>query len=319
MVLHTPVVILGYNRPEMTKRVFAAVAQAQPQELFLVMDGPRDSVPGDARRVEAVREVVQQVDWPCRVSHIFSPTNLGLKERVVSGLDSVFRETDRAIILEDDCVPDETFFRFCEDMLERYSSSPDVALISGSSRLRGRRAGPYSYDFSADLRIWGWASWGRTWQAFRTSGDLDASWSESERAHIIARAARGARRRSMKRMLEGASALDSWALPFAVYFQKSDNLSIVPEVNLVENIGFGAMSTHTQFEDFVSHLPARPLLFPLNHPPRAAHNPALDQLESRLDAREWWLFPLHHPLDVAKRVWRYAILRFRSRWRRFTH
>lgn len=305
----TPVVLLGFNRPDLTHIVFQAIRAAKPKRLFLVMDGPRNGVPGEEQIVQETRRVVSAVDWTCEVTHIYSETNLGLKRRISSGLDEVFSQVDSAIILEDDCVPHPTFFDFAGEMLQRYLADSQVGIVSGSSRLRGHRASPYSYDFSADIRIWGWATWARTWNLFRESGDLEASWSPSQRESIIAAIPQGPRRTSMKKMLERSLNLDSWALPFVVHCQKQGYLNIVPEVNLVENIGFGARSTHTKFEDFVSQVPTTAMIFPLRHPSSVNLNIRLDALESRLDAKEWWLYPLLHPIDVTLRALRFLRLR----------
>jgi len=307
VTLTTPVVILGFNRPDMTQRVFEAVAHARPQKLFLVMDGPRDGSVSDRGSVAATRGVVTKVAWPCEVVEIFAAENLGLKKRIVSGLTEVFAATNRAIILEDDCVPDGSFFRYCDELLEKYAEDSRVGVISGSSRLRGQLVSPHSYDFSADLRIWGWATWARTWDTFVASGDLEASWDEGQQAGIAQSFPHGARRSAMKKMLNTATELDSWALPFAVHCGRRGYVSAVPAENLVENIGFGQTSTHTKFEDYVAHVPASSLSFPLIHPESVAPHPQLDALESKLDAREWWVYPLRHPLDTLARFARYGL------------
>lgn len=314
VTLTTPVVILGFNRPDMTQRVFEAVAHARPQKLFLVMDGPRDSSVSDRGSVAATRSVFTEVEWPCEVVEIFAAENLGLKKRIVSGLTEVFAATNRAIILEDDCVPDSSFFRYCDELLGKYAEEPRVGVISGSSRLRGQLGSPHSYDFSADLRIWGWATWARTWDTFVASGDLDASWDEVQQADIAQSFPHGARRSAMKKMLNAATELDSWALPFAVHCGRQGYVSAVPAENLVENIGFGHASTHTKFEDYVARVPASSLAFPLIHPEVVAPHPQLDALESKLDAREWWVYPLRHPFDTLARFARYGIQRLRAQF-----
>jgi hypothetical protein len=187
-----------------------------------------------------------------------------------------------------------------------------VGIVGGSSRLRGFAASDYSYDFSSDLRIWGWATWARTWAAFIESGDLDASWSPSEREDILAQFPVGPRRTSMSRMLSKAGELDSWALPFAVHCKKSGYLTTVPEVNLVENVGFGAQSTHTTFEDYVAQVVSKPISFPLRHPPVVRENPEVDRLEAARDQMEWWLYPLLHPVDTVGRFIRFGLRWFRG-------
>lgn len=306
-----PVVLLAFNRPELTTQVFEKIRAWKPSQLHLVVDGPRPGHPRDEALVAQVKEVISAVDWPCEVHEDFAESNMGLKGRISSGLSGVFDNTDAAIILEDDCVPDLTFFSYSEELLHRYWETPEIGMIGGSSRLRGSRASDYSYDFSSDLRIWGWATWARTWRKFIDSGDLDASWTASEREQILTQFPEGPRRASMSKMLVKAPELDSWALPFAVHCKMAGYLSTVPEVNLVENVGFGAQSTHTTFEDYVAQLPSESLAFPLRHPPIVRENPKVDRLESSRDLSEWWRYPLRHPLDTLGRFLRYGLRRLR--------
>jgi len=307
-----PVVLMAFNRPDLTAKVFETIRSWKPRELHLVVDGPRPGNPLDEDLVAEVKRVISVVDWPCEVHSHFADSNMGLKSRISSGLSSVFDQSEAAIILEDDCVPDLSFFSYCDELLHRYRETSEVGIIGGSSRLRGSGASTFSYDFSSDLRIWGWATWARTWKGFIDSGDLDASWSEKEREEIAARFPTGPRRASMSRMLSQAAHLDSWALPFAVHFKSRGYLSTVPEVNLVENVGFGDRSTHTTFEDYVAQLPSHPLTFPLRHPPAVMENPDVDRLESARDRSEWWRYPLRHPLDTLGRFLRYGARRLKG-------
>jgi hypothetical protein len=307
-----PVVLIAFNRPDLTAQVFERIRQWKPRELVLIVDGPRGGHGQDPDLVARVQDIVRQVDWPCSVTEDFADTNLGLKRRISTGLSGVFSTNEAAIILEDDCVPDLSFFAFAEELLSRYADEPRVGLIGGTSRLRGKRASKYSYDFSDDVRIWGWATWARTWNGFSASGDLDAAWNAGEKARMIRGFPPGPRRRAMASMLDKAAELDSWALPFAIHCRSKEYLSAVPEVNLVENVGFGARSTHTTFEDYVAEVDASPLTFPLRHPSLVAHNPEVDRLENVMDARVRLLYPLAHPLNVAGRVMRYLITRIRA-------
>ena len=303
-----PVVLIGYRRPEMTARVLAAIIEAQPSHLFLVMDGPRSGDADDSSAVAAVRAVLEGVPGETPVTKIFSESNLGLKARVVSGLDEVFATVEEAIIVEDDCLPSPDFFRYATELLHRYRSTAEVGIVSGSSRLRGRHVSSASYDFSSDVRIWGWATWGRTWRSFSASGDLERSWSVTEQAELVNKFPYGARRRAMKKMLKTAGMLDSWALPFVVHCISHGYLNAVPTRNLVTNIGLGSSSTHTRFESWVAYQDAVNLEFPLRHPDAVLANSRLDAAESRGDARELWAYPLHHPIDALLRVLRYVRL-----------
>jgi hypothetical protein len=225
---------------------------------------------------------------------------------VSSGLTEVFSKVPEAIILEDDCLPDPTFFQYATELLERYREDSRVGVISGSSRLRGKRVSPYSYDFSADVRIWGWATWARTWNPFIDAGDLDAVWSSDDVESVVASLPSGARRGSVRTMMSKAGELDSWAMPFVVHCLRRAYANPVPANNLVTNIGFGSLSTHTKFESFVAEVPASAMTFPMEHPPEVVINRALDQWESRRDRWETFRYPLAHPFDTAGRLLRYG-------------
>ena len=130
--LGTPVAFLVFNRPDTTARVFAEIARARPPKLLVVADGPRTDVPGEPERCQAARAIVEHgVDWPCQVLTNYADSNLGCKRRVSSGLDWVFDMVEAAIILEDDCLPHPTFFRFCEELLDRYRDDERIMTVSG--------------------------------------------------------------------------------------------------------------------------------------------------------------------------------------------
>ena len=159
MSFKTPVVLCIFNRPELTAQVFDMICQVCPEQLFIIADGPRPDHPEDESLCAATREVVSQVDWPCRVQHNFSAVNLGDGHRISSGFNWVFEQVEEAIILEDDTLPDVSFFYYCETMLERYRNETQVMMISGYNGL-GRWPAPdnASYFFTRYGNIWGWAT-----------------------------------------------------------------------------------------------------------------------------------------------------------------
>ncbi|MCX5762039.1 MAG: glycosyltransferase family A protein, partial [Gemmatimonadetes bacterium] len=145
--LRAPVVLFAFNRPELTARVFATIRAARPSRLFLVCDGPRADRPGEADRCAAVRQILSEVDWPCEVERNYSDENMGCGLRVSSGIEWVFARTEEAIFLEDDVLPEATFFRYCDELLERYRTDDRVMMICGYNLLgRGDVPGP-SYWF----------------------------------------------------------------------------------------------------------------------------------------------------------------------------
>jgi hypothetical protein len=265
--VNKPVAFLVFNRPETTARVFEAIRQARPPILLVVADGPRTDKPGETERCVAVRAIVDRVDWPCEVLKNYSDTNLGCKRRVSSGLNWVFETVEEAIILEDDCLPHPTFFRFCEELLDRYRDDERVAMISGDNFQFGKQRTEYSYYFSIYPHIWGWASWRRVWRNYdvcisKWPAIRDGDWLFDQS---------GDRRRArywaniFQRTYTGE--IDTWdyQLVFTVWI--NHGINILPKVNLVTNIGFGATATRTRGNTMLNGLEVYPMEFPLRHPP----------------------------------------------------
>lgn len=300
-----PVIMLIYRRPALTRQVFERVRGAKPSTLIVVADGPRDVTASEDSLVRETREVVATVDWDCTVHRVYSNSNLGLKKRVASGLDTAFELVDSAIILEDDCVPSASFFPFATELLEKYRDDLRVGTIAASSRVRGNMPSRFSYDFSSDLRIWGWATWARTWRGFSASGDLSSRFDTGIQDGVLGNL-RGRRRKTVARMLRNAHSLDSWALPFLGHVVSRRYLHAVPEVNLVENVGFGGDSTHTKFESFVEQVPTVDITFPLRHPVEVKENPAVDEVEARHDRLFALRYVVSHPAQVLGRLIRYC-------------
>lgn len=309
----TPVTLIIFNRPDKAAIVFEKIREARIAKLFIVGDGPRAHKAGEAELVEQGRLIVDQVDWPCEVKTNFAPTNMGARRRVASGLDWVFSQVEETIILEDDCVPDLTFFRFCGELLERFRDETRIGVISGNNHLKGKKVSSESYTFSGTGHTWGWATWKRVWDGFGGEHGLKDSWTKAEQKAILSRIPSLTWRISFGRMLKHAVHLDAWDIPFSVHCQEREYLSVVPEVNLVTNIGFGAGSTHTKFESLTLQSPSEPIEFPLRHPEVLAINHYRDRVETRLF---FWLrfsYPLKHPIEFALRFVRYFLLLVRSR------
>jgi hypothetical protein len=274
--LKAPVAFLVFNRPDTTTRVFEAIRVARPPKLLIVADGPRADKPGEAERCAAVRRIIDGVDWPCEVLKNYSDINLGCKRRVSSGLDWVFNTVEEAIILEDDCLPHPTFFRFCEELLDRYRDDERVAMISGDNFQFGKRRTEYSYYFSIYPHIWGWASWRRTWKLYDVGM---RSWPEIRNGRWLSDIfGDGRTARYWSDIFERTyrNEIDTWdhQLTFALCAMKG--LVILPNINLVANIGFGAGASHTGSRSFVANLPVEPMVFPLQHPPFMARDTVAD-------------------------------------------
>ena len=180
-MLRAPVVFIVFNRLDHAAKTFAAIRAQRPRRLFIVADGPRAEHPSDVERCAAVRAVVDQVDWPCDVRRNYAEINLGLKRRVSSGLEWVFDQVDRAIILEDDCLPHSDFFFFCDELLQRYADDHRVWVITGNNFQNGRKRGDAAYYFSKYSHCWGWATWRRAWKHYDGHIPFWPEWQLSKR------------------------------------------------------------------------------------------------------------------------------------------
>lgn len=257
MGLKTAVAFLVFNRPDTTAQVFAAIRQAAPETLLVVADGPRPGRSGEAEACAQVRTIVEQIDWPCRVLRNYADVNMGCKGRVSSGLDWVFSEVEEAIILEDDCLPDPSFFPFCEKMLDYYRHDERVMMIGGMNYLLDRSGGDASYFFTRYYAIWGWASWRRAWQKydiamkewplFRKDKQLREYYAD---AYM---------RRHLTRVFDDSFSgrIDTWDNQWFYTCLFNNGLSIVPRVNLITNIG--VVGAHASAFAGHIHYPSFPL------------------------------------------------------------
>jgi hypothetical protein len=246
--MNTPVIFIVFNRPELTSRVFARIREARPFKLLVVCDGPRRDRPDDQEKVAAVRQVIAAgVDWPCDLRCEYSEANLGCRERVVSGLNWAFTQVEEAIILEDDCLPDTSFFPFCEELLARYRAEPKVMHIGGNNFLENRRSFSASYAFSRYGHSWGWATWRRAWRLFESDAH---SWKvETIKQRVLGAFGLDDERGYWGSIFERCATVPSggsvWDFYWTLTCWVHDGLAIYPAVNLVENIGIGVDATHT--------------------------------------------------------------------------
>lgn len=164
--LNVPVLLLIFNRPDTTQRVFHEIRGASPLQLFISADGPRENKPGEFEKCQITRDIVRQVDWDCEVYTNFRDKNLGCKIAVSSAIDWFFENVEEGIILEDDCLPSFSFFRFCEELLEKYRDDERIMQIGGTNLLSEWQRSDDSYYFSKYGAIWGWATWRRAWQYY---------------------------------------------------------------------------------------------------------------------------------------------------------
>jgi hypothetical protein len=259
--MNAPVLLIIYKRPELTRRALALIAEAKPSRLFVAADGPRNAAEADACR--AAREAVTDFSGECEVLTDFSDRNLGCGIRVHTAITWAFTMTEELVILEDDCLPNASFFHFCNELLEKYRHDQRVMHISGDNFV-GKPQEPYSYYFSKYTHAWGWATWKRAWTHFDWTM---ARWPQLKAAGLVAHWCPDEYEQRywtdvFDKMHGGAPDVWDYMWMFACWSQSG--LSILPSVNLVRNEGWGPDATHTQA---VVDMPATVDLGTIHHPP----------------------------------------------------
>lgn len=295
-----PVALFGFNRPDCTKAVFEAIRRHQPDQLFLVADGPRLDVAADKSRCESVRAIMRSVDWKCEVHINFTEYNLGCKKRMSSGIDWVFSKVEEAIFLEDDCVPCPEFFKFCSEMLTHYRDNPRVMHIGGSNFQAGQPRGEGSYYFSRFIHIWGWASWRRAWQHYDVAM---LSWPLAKKEKWMAklfsmRIEREYWSNGLEQVYTGK--LDTWDYQWTYACWRQNGIGIIPNANLITNIGAGPDATHTK-GTLDSLAIATGILGPLQHPQKYSIDVVADKFTFSTHCGGELLRHRRHPLTRVRR------------------
>ncbi len=265
-MLNTPVLLIIFNRPDTTIKVFNEIRKIKPKELFVAADGPRFDVQTDIVNCKKTRQLIDNnIDWDCNVHKLYHDNNLGCGIAPSTAITWFFSHVEQGIIIEDDCLPNESFFDFCEELLNKYKNNHKIMHISGDNYLFGKKKIKKSYYFSKYPHIWGWATWRRAWQYF----DFDMKkynefWLSNEPLKI-----------------HSVIEYQYWTEKFEGFIDKNDNsiwdyqwtfaiwskqgISVLPSQNLVTNIGFGVDATHTmQLENSIGQSSFQ-IKFPLIH------------------------------------------------------
>ncbi len=258
--LTTPILYLAFNRLDSVKKTFPEIQKAKPKQLFIACDGPRNKE--EKEKTDSVRKyILKNINWKCKVKTLFRNKNLGCKYAVAGAINWFFKNVEQGIILEDDCLPDQSFFRFCQEMLEKYKNNEKIIQISGTSFFSKKR-NKYSYIFSRYGNIWGWSTWRRSWKNY----DVDLKnydkfnqlkWKEKIKFFD----------KILKRYyfwLVKKKGINTWDYQWNITRSKVGGLSIIPSVNLIENIGFNGSGTHTTRMAKLTN--RENLHFPITHP-----------------------------------------------------
>lgn len=276
------IAIIFFVRSDTLKKVFDAVKKIKPSTLFLIQDGPRKGNQQDLINIKKCRDIVEDINWECKVLKNYSDTNLGCGRRPYTGVSWVFEHVDKAIILEDDCVPSLSFFRFSKEMLLKYENDMRIGIVSGLNHFDNFNFDGCSYGFSKAAGIWGWATWKNRWDMYKEEDfelikfdnqylrelvykDITPRFAAKYRLKIW---------KSARQSFKKNGKVSFWDYQWSYIRYINSWLSIVPSKNLISNIGIGYGNTHSA--NHIKLLPKKKrmfffknlynLSFPLKHP-----------------------------------------------------
>ncbi len=243
--MNTPLLLLLFNRPEITKKLLIKLKTFKPKKIYINIDGPRKNYKNDIVLIKKVEHSLKIIDWKCKVLKKKNLTNYGCRKSVSQAINWFFQNENKGIILEDDCIPLESFFLFCEKMLSKYKKEKRIKVVSGSNFHKRKVFGNGDYYFSKYAHCWGWATWKRAWSEYEQSMDSwikfrgTMKWKNFHHnkyenkywTKIFNRVYR--------------NQIDSWAYVWLFSVWKNQGITITPNTNLVENIGFGPDATTT--------------------------------------------------------------------------
>jgi len=244
-VLQTPILFIIFNRPFETKRVFESIRKAKPKDLYVAADGPRYNNNKDIENSRLTREIVKNIDWDCNVYYLFREQNLGCKIAVSTAINWFFQNVEEGIIIEDDCLPNDSFYNFCSILLEKYRFDKEVMHIGGTNFQNNNLNINESYYFSKINHIWGWATWKSAWINY----DIFISDYNKNNLKTIFKK-NNFNPESLTYFLNAfknvkKNKINTWDYQWTYTIWKEKGLAIIPNVNLVSNIGFNINSTHT--------------------------------------------------------------------------
>lgn len=268
--MNIALLFIVFNRPEITERVFNKIKEAKPRRLYIAADGPRAEYPDDVEKCDKVRKLVLNIDWDCEIKTLFRDQNLGCKLAVSSAIDWFFYNEEMGIILEDDCLPERSFFEFCEALLLKYKDDSRIMHINGNNYgadIDAFSESNYSYHFGYMPQVWGWATWKRAWAYFDKSM---SNYKEFTNVDYLNRVF--LKKWHVSKQLERWSLVankdeDIWGFQWQFSVISNHGLTVMPKKNLISNIGFGEGATHTsRVKSDKSEIATTDIEFPLVHP-----------------------------------------------------
>lgn len=263
-MFNIPILFCFFNRPEIVKESFLKIQRIKPSKLYLSCDGPREGNTDDEQQIAECRRIISEmINWPCDVHKRFLNNNIGCSQGVSTAVSWMFSTEEFGIILEDDCIPDNSFFFFCEELLQRYKNDNRIGMIAGHNQLETYNSN-YSYIFSKYKACWGWATWKRAWINF----DISMKWRNREFENNIIKnmgyCCKDVKYWKYRLKMIDINEVSAWDWQWYFSQASQNQLCIFPRVNLISNVGFGDSATHTTFNKSISYIDE--MKFPLIHP-----------------------------------------------------
>lgn len=279
---NTPILFLIFSRPDTTEQVFQRIRAIKPSRLYVAADAPRENRPDEAKRCAETRSIIERIDWDCELKTLYRDKNLGCKMAVSSAISWFFEQEEYGVILEDDCLPDLSFFPYCEELLLRYKDDDRIGHISGNCFLPQYIPQGQSYDFCSISHIWGWASWRRVWKNYDVNFPF---WYECKKNPALLKSLFTNLREEIyfssfiSDALEGSNGIHTWDVQYLYMLRSQSQLSICPTVNLVTNIGLNSVgATHTSRKNKKLFVSSQAAIFPLVHPTYVMSNAEMDKM-----------------------------------------
>lgn len=245
-MFETPILFLIFNRPDISKVVFDEIKKQQPKYLFIAADGARPYVDGEAEKCKRTRELIMtDIDWDCEVKTLFREQNLGCGQAVSQAISWFFDHVEQGIILEDDCLAHPSFFKYCEVLLEKYEDDERVFAINGTNLKGHTLINNASYFFSHYMFVWGWATWKRAWKLYDFELKELETFKDKKKIENIDK--RTIFKNYWIPIFEQLvnKEIDTWDYQWVFCIWNYQGITVVPNVNLISNIGFGVDATHT--------------------------------------------------------------------------
>lgn len=262
------VLLIGFNRPENMKKMLEVVEKVKPNRLYVALDGPRKGKEEDIINCNKVKEIFKEISWECDLRMDVSEINLGCSKRPHSAISWALSSEEQIIILEDDCIPEIAFFKYCDELLEKYKQDSRIMLVCGTNSF-GTWETEYSYLFSRQTRIWGWATWKRAWDKFDVNIEM---WKDSEVKKLLSQYYTAKEYKeeiqSYNELLGAENVTTAWDYQWGFNVLVNNGLAIIPKYNLIKNIGFGEDATHTTYKySELAYMTTHDISFPMKHPP----------------------------------------------------